>query len=136
MVVRRRFDVFLSHYSGDKPWVNRLKDALQKHGLKVWLDEDQMRPGDPIVHALEKALEESKAMALIVSPEAMQSGWVRAEYGRAIALANEKERKLQLIPVMLRKAKMPGFLGDRHYVDFRDESAFDQNVQRLVYGIT
>ena len=130
---RRRFDAFLSYYSGDIAWVRRLKDALQKYGLKVWLDKDEIPPGANVVRALEEGIEASKAVVLIISPEAMASGWVGEEYSRAVDLAHEQR---PLIPVILREAKIPGFLANRNHVDFRDEIAFGENVERLVYGIT
>ncbi|HJR08566.1 MAG TPA: TIR domain-containing protein [Pyrinomonadaceae bacterium] len=133
---RKKFDVFLSHNSIDEPWVNRLKVALQERGVKVWLDKDEIRPGARFVRAIEIGLEESKAVALIVSPEAMASGWVEEEYDRALSLAQSKDRPLQLIPVILREAEMPGFLGNRNYVDFRDETSFDEKIEKLIYGIT
>ena len=131
---RRRFDALLSHYSGDKAWVTRLKDALQSHGLKVWLDKDEIRPGVTFVRALEEGIEESNSLVVIISPEAMASPWVEEEYSRALTLAHDKQRPL--IPVILREAKIPGFLANRNHVDFRDETTFDENVERLVYGIT
>ena len=67
------FDVFLSHSSIDKPWVIRLKADLQRYGVSAWLDQDEIRPGDVIVIALEAALDHSRAVALIVSPEAIGS---------------------------------------------------------------
>jgi hypothetical protein len=78
------FDVFLSHNSIDKPWVVQLKDDLIRYGLRVWLDKDEIRPGDLFAEALEDALENCKAIALIISPEAMDSGWVKEEYYRAV----------------------------------------------------
>src|SRR5207248_4128096 len=83
----KQFDVFLSYSSKDNTWVNRLKEALQNQGLQVWLDHDQIRPGDLFTGVLERGLEESKAVALIVSPESMVSGWVEEEYRRALTLA-------------------------------------------------
>ena|SRR5579884_2098095 len=126
----KRFDVFLSHNSLDKPWVIHLKDALQSRGLTVWLDRDEIRPGDLFVSALESGLESSKAVALIVSPEAIKSDWVREEYHRALNLTHNK--RLQLIPVILRRAELPGFLANRSWVDFSDESAFNENLERLI----
>ena len=41
----KEFDVFLSHNSGNKPVVRRLARRLEKAGLRVWLDERQLRPG-------------------------------------------------------------------------------------------
>ena len=136
MTQPKTFDVFLSHNSIDKPWVIRLKKALQGQGLKVWLDHDEIRPGNIFVDALEAGLENSKAVALIVSPEAISSGWVKEEYSRALSLAHQKNEPLQLIPVILRDAEIPGFLANRSWVDFRDESRFHQNLERLVWGIS
>jgi hypothetical protein len=40
------YDVCLSHSSVDKPWVIQLKDDLHRYGVAVWLDKDEIRPGD------------------------------------------------------------------------------------------
>ncbi len=133
---RKKYHVFLSHNSVDKPWVNRLKDALEARGLKVWLDQYEIRPGDLFVDALEKGLESSRTVALIISPEAMQSGWVDEEYNRAIGLAQDKNEKIRLIPVILRTAKLPGFLSGRNWVDFTNETSFDESMEKLIWGIT
>jgi TIR domain len=133
---RKKYHVFLSHNSVDKPWVNRLKDALEGRGLKVWLDQYEIRPGDLFVDALEKGLESSRTVALIISPEGMQSGWVDEEYNRAIGLAQDKNEKIRLIPVILRTTKLPGFLSGRNWVDFTDESSFDGSLEKLIWGIT
>lgn len=136
MVVTRRFDVFVSHSSVDKPWVRKLGGDLARYGVSVWVDEEQIRPGARIVDALEQAIEACGSMALVVSPESMASGWVGEEYSRAVALAQRKDRPLQLIPVLLRTAELPGFLASRSWVDFRDPSGHADNVWRLVWGIT
>ena len=39
-------DVFLSHSSVDKPWVIKLKNDLLRYGVSVWLDKDEIRPGE------------------------------------------------------------------------------------------
>jgi hypothetical protein len=131
-----KFDVFLSHNSVDKPWVIKLKDDLQRYGLSVWLDRDEIRPGDLFAAALEDGLANSRAVALIVSPEAMASGWVKEEYYRALSLTKDKASPLQLIPVILRTAEVPDFLKSRNWVDFRDELDYAQSLWKLVWGIT
>ena len=129
------FDVFLSHNSIDKLWVVQLKDDLTRYGLKVWLDKDEIRPGDLFAEALEEALENCRAIALIISPEAVDSGWVKEEYYRAVSLSKSKQLPMQMIPVILREADVPGFAKSRNWVDFRDESKYSQNVWSLVWGI-
>ncbi len=127
------FDVFLSHNSVDKAWVSQLKDDLRRYGLKVWLDKDEIPPGDLFAKALEQGLEDSQAVALIISPAAMASGWVEKEYYRALSLTNQA---LRLVPVILRQAEVPGFIQSYNWVDFRDEGQYAQNVWKLVWGIT
>jgi formylglycine-generating enzyme required for sulfatase activity len=131
------FDVFLSYSSVDQHWARRLKKALERRGLTVWLDQDEIPPGALFVEALEQGLRESKAVALIVSPESLASGWVKEEYSRAVALARSPHAALPLIPILLRDVKeLPGFLANRNFVDFRDNDSFDPSVELLVWGIT
>lgn len=132
----KRFDLFLSHNSVDKPWVLRLKNALEERGLTVWLDRDEIRPGDLFVGALEQGLLESRAVALVASPESLRSGWVREEYSRALGLSHDADDAVQLIPVLLREVELPGFLANRNWVDFRDASSFAQSLDKLIWGVT
>ncbi len=131
-----QFDVFLSHNSIDKPWVTQLKDDLLPHDISVWLDQDEIRPGDLFVNALEQALDNCRTVALIISPQAINSGWVNEEYARAMNLAQNKKPPVRIIPVILRETELPGFLTTRNWVDFRDESQYEQSIQKLVWGIT
>ena len=139
MSTQKKFDVFLSYSSIDKSWVTNLRDALKTRGLKVWLDRDEIRPGDLFVGELEKGLEESDSVVLVVSPGAMASGWVKEEYSRTMSLAQSNMPPLRLIPIILHDlpdAKLPGFLANRNWVDFRDESTFDESFEQLIWGIT
>ena len=64
----------------------------------------------------------------------MRSGWVREEYHRALSLATHGE--LQLIPILYKNAEIPGFLSNRSWVDFQNNEDYDENVKRLIWGIT
>ena len=99
------FDIFLSYKSENGEWVNKLKDSLAKRGITVWLDKDEIRPGDLFVEALEDGIESSKAVGLVVTPESMNSSWVKEEYYRAVALS--RNRNLQLIPILLKDTELP-----------------------------
>ena len=129
------FDVFLSYHSGDASWAAKLKAALEKRALKVWLDSDQILPGDRFAEALEQGLSQSKAVALLVSSGSLKSEWVKEEYYRAMGLANTVDRGLRLIPVLIESVSLPGFLSSRSWADFRDSSRFDQSLERLCLGI-
>ncbi len=130
------FDVFLSHHSSDKPWVIYLKSELVKRGLRVWLDQDEIRPGDRFVEALQEGLQRCHAMALIVSRESLKSRWVQEEYESALAIGNASPTPLRLIPCLLQDAELPPFLATRDWVDFRVPAQFNQKVDELCWGIT
>jgi hypothetical protein len=125
------FDIFLSHHSSDKPWVIALKAALTARGVKVWLDQDEIRPGDLYIDALERGVELSRCVAVVISPRSLKSRWVKEEYSRALQLFNSRERDVRIIPCLIQDAALPGFLSTRHYVDFRDASRFEDGVDRL-----
>src|ERR1700747_2338588 len=118
------FDVFLSHSSADKPWVLTLKNALEKRGLTVWVDRDEIRPGDLFPDAIQDGLSKSRAMALVISPSALGSAWVREEYNRALAAMLSGSSALRLVPVLIKGAVSPEFVGPRQHVDFGGESDF------------
>jgi hypothetical protein len=71
-----QYDVFLSHASADKPAVRELAERLKGDGLRVWLDEWVIQPGDSIPLAVEKGLESSRTLVLIMSQAAFDSEWV------------------------------------------------------------
>lgn len=132
---QKPFDIFLSYKSEEIEWVKQLKEDLRRRGVKVWLDQDEIRWGDHFAEALEKALELSKTMGLVVTPESINSNWVKEEYYRALSLVNEDQ--LRLIPILLRTAVIPGFLKGRQYADFTNKDQYERNVDRLVWpGIT
>ena len=129
------FDVFLSYKSEDAEAVIRIRKALEARGARVWVDHDQIRPGDHFAAALESGLETSRSVALVVTPRSVRSPWVKEEYYRALSLANEG--RLNLIPVLLEDAPLPGFLSTRQYVSIRGQDEFDLGMDRLMWpGVT
>ena len=136
MASAKPFDLFLSYSSVDRTWVARVKEALEQRGLRVWFDHDQVRPGDVFVTALERGLAESRAIAIVVSPESLASGWVQEEYARAMGLVRSGGEPVQLIPILYREASLPGFLAKRSWIDFQGPSSSNQSIDRLVWGIT
>ena len=129
------FDVFISYHSADKPWVEKLKAELLGRGVKVWVDFDQVLPGDRFAEALERGIQASRCVALVVSSGSLQSEWVKEEYYRALGLANTPGRQARLIPVLIESVSVPGFLSSRSWADFRDPEKFQENVERLCRAI-
>jgi hypothetical protein len=51
-----QYNVFLSHSSKDKTVVRELAARLQRDGARVWLDEEQIKPGDSIPAKIEESV--------------------------------------------------------------------------------
>ncbi len=103
------YDVFLSHNHADKPRVRRLAERLKAAGVRVWLDEWNVAPGDLIARKVDEGLEQSRVLLLCSSPAALASGWVALERSTAVHRdpANAGRR---FIPLLLGDCALPDTL--------------------------
>lgn len=129
------FDVFLCHNSQDKPEIRDMALQLQKRGLKPWLDEWELPPGQLWQELLEEQIEQIKSAAVFVG-ESGFGPWQKREM-RAF-LSEFVDRGCPVIPVLLRNApqkpQLPIFLKALTWVDFRQ--AETKPMERLIWGIT
>ena len=74
-------DVFLSYSSKDTAIVCAVAERLRADGLRVWLDDWGMRPGESIPAKIVEGLEHSRVLVLCMSAHAFGSGWAQLEAG-------------------------------------------------------
>ena len=130
------FDVFLSHNSKDKPAVIALAQRLQAHGIKVWLDVWELRPGHPWQEALEEIISSSRSAAVLVGMEGI-GPWEDAEM--SACLDEFVHRKMPVIPLLLpgcpKTPELPMLLRRFTWVDCRDGKE-EEGFYRLIWGLT
>jgi TIR domain len=130
------FDVFLSHNRLDKPAVRAICKSLRERGLRPWLDEEELIPGQPWQDALEEVIGSIRSAAVLVGRDGI-GPWEGPEM-RAM-LREFVRRRLPVIPVLLPGAgvepRLPVFLQDFTWVDMRSGIGGDP-LDRLVWGIT
>ena len=73
------YDVFLSHSLKNKAVVRAVTERLWADGLRVWLDDWEIRPGDTIPAKIEEGLEHSRVLVLCMSAQAFGSDRARLE---------------------------------------------------------
>jgi hypothetical protein len=62
-----KHDVFLSHSTKDKAVVRPLAERLRQDGLRVWLDDREIEPGDHLPAKIEEGLECVRVLVLCLS---------------------------------------------------------------------
>ena len=112
--------LFLSHSSIDKPFVEKLAKDLVRVGINVWFDKWAINVGDSLTWRIEDGLRENDYLGIVLSPEALESEWVKCELSSAWCRQMSSKRII-VLPIMYRDCNLPLFLADRKYADFRKE---------------
>ena len=102
-----KFDVFLSHSSKDKTVVRELAARLKRDDVRVWLDEEQIKPGDSIPAKIEEGLEHSRVLVLCMSAHAFGSDWAQLESG-TFRFRDPLNQERRFLPLRLDDAPIKG----------------------------
>ncbi len=108
------YDVFLSHGTPDKPWVRALAGELEKLGLRVFLDERDLKAGQNWVIGLGEALATSRYLVLILSTASTERPWVIQEWTSYMA---EHSPLGRVLPVRIDDVELPTILKATHALD-------------------
>ena len=83
------YSCFISYNHEDKQFARQLHDRLQGKGIRCWLDEKQLKPGDNIYKDVDRGIRVWDKVLLCCSDNSLKSWWVNREITTAI----EKERE-------------------------------------------
>jgi|ERR1044072_44899 hypothetical protein len=131
-----KYDLFISYNRADEKWAEQLAVRLERedhrgHNLKVFFAPWEIRPGESVEERLDRALAESRYVGLILSPESVESQWVKEEWYSTHHI-NVKRKERRLIPLYLRTCDIPPLLSHLHRIDFRNEDEFDYGIRLLL----
>jgi hypothetical protein len=127
--------IFLSHNTKDKFFVRELADRLSRMGVKVWIDEAEIKVGDSLTEKIGKAIEETDFVGVVLSKNSINSQWVQKEL--QIALQEEfRKRKVVVLPLLLEPVDIPPFLKDKLYADFTTPEKFKLSFPKLLEALS
>lgn len=77
--------VFISYARVDARWANEIEQAITLWGYRSWMDRQRLGGGQNWTVELERAIAQSAALLVILTPAALASPMVRREYQQALA---------------------------------------------------
>ena len=124
----QEFDLFLSHQHNDSDRVEVLaRELVEKHGLRVWLDKWECRPGK-LRPQCEKGIRASRFTVVVGSKTALKSKWVQWEIRKHKSFNRKGDR---LLPIKFEKLDLPPKLDELLWVDFTIPALDAENAARL-----
>jgi len=99
--------VFISYARGDLDTANRLRDDFEDAGIKIWLDKENLLPGQDWKLAIREAMEESDFLIILLSSHSLKKrGYIQKEMRMALDLLGEFPKgKTFIIPVRIDDCK-------------------------------
>ncbi|MCL4872285.1 MAG: SUMF1/EgtB/PvdO family nonheme iron enzyme [Anaerolineae bacterium] len=123
--------VFVSHSSIDADLAQRLAHDLQAHGYDIFITPDSIHPGEKWLPAINRGLEESGIFLVLLTPHAVQSGWVQDETNAAINL--QRQNVLRFIPLDVKPATPPPLWQAYQWIPFQND--YKDGLQQLLQAL-
>lgn len=124
--------VFISHSYNDTEFVRKLASDLASYGIKPWVDEWEIQPGDSIVEKISEGIRQADYILVVLSEDSVRSKWVQEEIKVAFQRDPAGSKRI-LIPVVLGKVEIPSFLRHIKYVDLSE--SYQEGLNEIVRAI-
>ena len=96
--IDREFDVFISHSTVDKPYVEPLVKALEAAGISVWFDKTSMEWGDSLLSEIDRGLIACR-YGIVVFSKAFLAKKKWTEHELNALFAKEEPGKKVILPI-------------------------------------
>jgi hypothetical protein len=122
-IAKPETSVFISYGSADRPIASRLAGDLRRRGVKTWIDQTGIGPGQRWLEKIEEAVAQSDFLIAVLSRSSVGSKWVSREIRLALA-QGVQERRAKLIPVAYQRCTLPRALSELQVVDLSTPAAY------------
>ncbi len=112
------YKVFISHSTRDQGLVIALANLLSKYGVKVFVAEWYLTPGERLDKKVSEQIVNSDCVIVLLTRNGMRSNWVQQEIGYALNAGFGKNKPL--IPIVEKgiESKELGALMGREYIEY------------------
>lgn len=127
-VTTNKYDVFISYRTDESQDVarqianslRRARHPILKRNLKIFLDKEQIQPGQNIDVELRQAITSSTCFIVLLTPSYTKSMYTAFEHV-LISSIDPSSLKERIIPIMVKTCPLPASLASISYLDFRTE---------------
>jgi uncharacterized protein YjbI with pentapeptide repeats len=146
------YSCFISYSHEDKAFARLLHDRLQGQGIRCWLDEHQLLPGDDLHEVIDRGIRLWDKVLLCASKSSLTSWWVDGEINRAFQkeaqIMKERGKKvLALLPLNLdgflfsadyqsgKKAEITSRAAANFVGWEKDHALFDRELEKVIRAL-
>ena len=125
-------EIFISHSDRDRQFASDLVEVLRRHGVAVWYNRTDLVGSQQWHDEIGAALHRCDWFAIVLSPNAVNSMWVKRELMYALT---QKRLKDKIIPLLYFPCEYSWALSGYQLVDF--SRSFEDGCRDLlrVWGV-
>jgi len=130
--------VFISHAHTDEPLVRKVAAVLEDAGLEVWDDTREIMPGDNWADKVVQALQESDAMVVFLTPDAMRSRWVRRDIEYALGEQSYRKRVISVLvgdPQVFPREEVPWILQHLRMIKLAEHANEEEGIRQIAQAL-
>ena len=124
--------LFISYSHADKEFVDKLAMQLVTRKVNVWLDRWEMHVEESLITKIQQAITDASALLVILSPDSVDSEWCKKELNSGL-IRELEERRIIILPILVRECNIPLFLREKMYADFR--TSFDNGLRTILEAV-
>jgi WD40 repeat protein len=109
--------VFISYSDLERETMEKIRNSLRRESLTVWTNKTDIQTGEDFQSAIDRGIEQTDNLVYLLSPDSVQSEYVRKELEYAVSLNK------RIIPVLVRETpadEIPKALQGVQYIDLTD----------------
>lgn len=115
---------FICYSRSDEEFALKLAKELRSFGTNIWIDQLDIQAGDRWDMTIERNIDESDSLIVILSPASVKSDNVLDEVNFAL------EEKKRIIAILFQECRIPYRLRRLQQIDFREN--YEDGIEKLI----
>lgn len=138
--VNENYDIFISYNTADIEFAELLVNRIEQEPysgrfLKCFYAPWDIEPGENLLLRIENALQTSRFIGIIISPDWLKSDWTTLE--RSVPVYQDPAGiKARIIPILRRNCDIPASIQILKWLDFRNDQSFPKEIKKLLARLT